>query len=170
MFSKLCSNWQLVIVVMCYVLWIPKQWIRRKSALCTMLSLKVAIILPLMFVLGSQMPGKHYLIETEDDAEEGEICLCLLFYFYHEFYKWKCLGSAVDDIKDVDSRRIRNKAAPLSNSPDNCKSDGCNTCCGLICTMRLCNVSQPPPPPTISRYLPPWSLWTTNKVSNNFHF
>ena len=41
-----------------------------------MLSWKVAIILTLMFVLGSQMPGKHYLIETEDDAEEGEICLC----------------------------------------------------------------------------------------------
>ena len=96
--------------------------------------------------------------------------LVFTFNFHHEFYKWKCLGSAVDDIKDVDSRRIRNKAAPLSNSPDNCKSDGCNTCCGLICTMRLCNVSQPPPPPTISSYLPPWSLWTTNKVSNNFHF
>ena len=52
-----------------------------------MLSWKVAIILTIMFSLGSQMPGKHYLIETEDDAEEGDgdICLFLLLIFIMSF-------------------------------------------------------------------------------------
>ena len=33
------------------------------------------------------MPRKHYLIETEDDAEEGDgdICLCLRFIFIMSF-------------------------------------------------------------------------------------
>ena len=49
-----------------------------------MLSWKVAIILTLMFSLGSQMQRKHYLIETEgeDDAEEGEIFACVYFFIF----------------------------------------------------------------------------------------
>ena len=58
--------------------------------------------------------------------------LVLTFYFYHEFYKWKCLGSAEDNIKDVDSRKIRNKANKLFEVDDSgkCYIDGCNRCCG----------------------------------------
>ena len=81
------------------------------------------------------MPKKHYLIETEDDAEEGEIFACV-YFLYHEFYKLKCLGAAEDNIKDGDSRKIRNKALTFDDS--GCCFDGCNRCCRGMCTQRLC--------------------------------
>ena len=42
------------------------------TAVATMLSLRVVTLLSLWFCLASLMPGKHYLVKTEDESVKGK--------------------------------------------------------------------------------------------------
>ena len=62
------------------------------------------------------MPRKHYLIETEDEAEEGEISLCLLLIFIMSF-----TSESVQDLPKMKSKtqivgKFATKQTNYSNS------------------------------------------------------